>query len=48
MVAWLDTQPEVPLGKWYKRFPGMVVCGEGELVKTFLAETQAPLGEDLG
>ncbi len=47
MVQWLDTQPEVPHGKWFKRFPGMTVCGEGELVKTFLAPDQAPLGEEV-
>jgi hypothetical protein len=47
MVEWLDTQPEVPQGKWFKRFPGMVVCGEGELVRTFLLPTQAPQGEEV-
>ena len=45
MIEWLDTQPEVPQGKWFKRFPGMIVCGEGELIKTFLAHDQVPLGE---
>ena len=47
LAEWLDTEPEVPAGKWFKRFPGMVVCGEGELVKTFLRFGQAPVGEDL-
>jgi hypothetical protein len=32
---WLDTEPEVTNKKWFKRFPAMTVCGEGELVKTF-------------
>src|SRR6476620_221547 len=32
---WLDTEPDVPNGKWFKRFPAVTVCGEGELVKTF-------------
>ena len=32
MAIWLDAEPEVPEGAWYKRFPGMLVCGEGELV----------------
>ena len=44
LAAWLDTEPEVPEGAWYKRFPGMTVCGEGELVKTFLAPGQSPKG----
>ena len=32
-AAWLDTNPEVPEGEWFKRFPGMIACGEGELGK---------------
>ena len=47
MIEWLDTQPEVPSGKWFKRFPGMVVCGEAELVKTFLVAGQVPVGEEI-
>lgn len=47
LAAWLDTEPEVPEGEWYKRFPGMTVCGEGELVKTFLLPGQAPKGKRL-
>ena len=47
MVDWLDTQPVVPGGKWFKRFPGMVVCGEGELVKTFLLPDQSPIGQEI-
>ena len=45
--AWLDGEPEVPAGKWFKRFPGMIACGEGELVKTFLRLGQVPEGEEL-
>ena len=44
-AAWLDTDPEVPDGEWFKRFPGMIVCGEGELVKTFLVRGQVPHGQ---
>jgi hypothetical protein len=47
MVDWLDTQPEVPQGKWFKKFPGMSVCGEGELVKTFLVAGQVPSGTEV-
>jgi hypothetical protein len=36
LATWLDTEPDVPEGEWYKRFSGMTVCGEGELIKTFL------------
>ena len=44
---WLDTDPEVPEGEWFKRFPELIVCGEGALVKTFLRIGQAPAGEEV-
>jgi hypothetical protein len=47
LAEWLDTQPEAPGGKWFKKFPGMTVCGEGELVKTFLPPGQALEGEEV-
>jgi hypothetical protein len=47
LAAWLDTQPEVPEGEWYKRFQTMTVCGKGPLVKTFLTPSQSPFGEQL-
>ena len=47
LLAWLDTQPEVPSGKWFKPFPGLIVCGEGELVKTFLRSEQTPIGDEI-
>ena len=47
MAEWLRTDPEVPEGKWFKRFSGMTVCGEGELIKTFLQSGQLPTGEEL-
>ncbi len=45
LAKWLDGEPEVPEGPWYKRFTGMIVCGEGELIKTFLVHGQAPKGQ---
>jgi hypothetical protein len=47
LADWLATEPEVPNGKWFKRFPGMIVCGEGELVRTFLQPGQAAIGDQL-
>jgi hypothetical protein len=47
LATWLDTEPEVSTSKWFKRFSGMIVCGEGELVKTFLRTGQAPIGDEL-
>ena len=45
LAEWLDGEPEVPEGLWYKRFSRMTVCGEGDLVKTFLLPDQAPRGK---
>ena len=47
LANWLDTEPEVPNGKWLKKFSGMTVCGEGELIKTFLQPGQVAAGEEL-
>ena len=47
LAKWLDEEPDVPEGQWYKRFPGMIVCGEGDLVKTFLLPTHVPKGKKI-
>lgn len=47
LADWLATHPDVPSGRWFKRFPGMIVCGEDELIKTFLLSSQAATGEEL-
>ena len=44
---WVMGEPEVPDGPWFKEFEGFVVCGEGELVKTFLLPGQIPAGKRL-
>ena len=31
----------------FKQFPGMTVCGEGELVRTFLTVAQTPIGDEI-
>jgi hypothetical protein len=46
-AVWLDTEPDVPEGKWFKRFPEMIVCGEGEFVATFLRIGQVAEGEEV-
>ncbi len=45
LAKWLDTEPDVPDGQWYKRFSGMTICGEGELIKTFLLPGQPAKGQ---
>jgi hypothetical protein len=47
LAQWLDTNPEVPQGKWFKKFSGMIICGEGELIKFFLQPGQLPTGEEV-
>jgi hypothetical protein len=45
LAKWLDSEPTVPEGEWYKRFSGMTVCGQGELIKTFPLPAQTPKGQ---
>jgi hypothetical protein len=47
LADWLSTEPEVPIGRWFKRFPGMTACGEGELIKTFLLPNQTATGDEV-
>ena len=47
LAHWLDTDPEVPNGKWFKKFSGLTVCGEGEFIKTFLQPGQIATGEEI-
>ncbi|PYL63837.1 MAG: hypothetical protein DMF25_09230 [Verrucomicrobia bacterium] len=46
-AEWLDTEPEVPNERWFKRFSAMIVCGESDLVKTFLTANQSPSGKEV-
>ncbi len=48
LARWLDTEPEVPENKWFRIFPGFIVCGEGEFIKTFLLPGQVPDGCEIG
>jgi hypothetical protein len=47
LLDWIELNPEVPHGKWFKRFPEMTVCGEGELIKTFLRLGQIAEGVEV-
>ena len=47
LLDWIETNPEVPHGKWCKRFHEMTVCGEGELIKTFLRIGQIAEGAEV-
>ena len=47
LTDWLSAEPEVPACRWFKRFPGMTACGEGELIRTLLLPTQVATGEEV-
>jgi len=47
LAGWLRAEPEVPEGKWFKQFPGMTICGKGELIKTFLQPGQVATGQEI-
>ena len=46
-TTWVYANPTVPEGPWFKRFSTFVVCGQGELVKTFLTADQTAVGEEI-
>jgi hypothetical protein len=44
---WIESQPEVPDGDWYKDFGSFKICGRGSYPKTFLLPGQLAKGEAL-
>jgi hypothetical protein len=44
---WLDSNPDVLSGKWYKISPKFTLAGEGEVPKTFLASSTVPQGTEV-
>lgn len=44
---WIESEPEVPEGDWYKDFGSFKICGHGSLPKTFLLRGHAAKGEAL-
>ncbi|MFA5262838.1 MAG: hypothetical protein WC378_03365 [Opitutaceae bacterium] len=47
LASWLDTNPTVPNGDWFKRFQSMTICGNGSLIKTFLTPGQTAIGKEV-
>jgi hypothetical protein len=45
--VWMESQPEVPEGPWYKDFASFKLCGEGKYPKTFLLAGQTATGQKL-
>jgi hypothetical protein len=44
---WMESDPNVPSGKWYKRFKSGTLAGRGELPSTFLSPGMAVEGEEV-
>jgi len=44
---WLNSNPEVPTGKWYKKFQNFTLAGEGAIPKTFLTPEMVPHGAEV-
>ena len=44
---WIESQPEVPEGDWYKDFGTFKICGESQFPKTFLLKGQVARGKPL-
>jgi hypothetical protein len=47
LQLWVETEPEVPAGEWYKDFGSFKLCGEGSYPKTFLLKGQVGRGMKL-
>jgi len=47
LAAWMDKQPIVPEGAWFKRFGSFILCGDGELVRTVLTVQQTAIGDEV-
>ena len=47
VLHWIETNPTVPDGDWFKRFELFTVCGAGALIKTFLTPEQVARGTEI-
>ena len=44
---WLESDPEVPDGPWYKKFKSFTLVGEDEFPKTFLTPGMTAKGKEV-
>jgi len=47
LQVWMDSNPTVRQGNWFKRFGDFTVCGRGHLVLTFLESHHTAVGEEV-
>ena len=41
---WIESQPDVPEGAWFRDFGTFLLCGNGPYLSTFLTPAQKPYG----
>lgn len=47
MRSWVNTEPDAPVGDWYKDFGSLILCGTGQYPKTVLKQGIKPFGSPL-
>lgn len=47
VLQWIERNPTVPFGDWYKRFQNLTVCGQDGQIKTFLTPKQTAIGSEV-
>lgn len=45
--VWIESNPDVPEGEWYRDFGSFKICGQGRYPRTFLLRGQLAEGERL-
>lgn len=44
---WVDSEPDIPEGDWYKDFGRFKICGSGPNPTTFLTSGQVAWGQEI-
>jgi hypothetical protein len=44
LSQWIESDPELPPGAWFKRFQNFTLCGRGALPSTLLTSSMSATG----
>ncbi|OAM89875.1 hypothetical protein OH491_17415 [Termitidicoccus mucosus] len=47
LARWIDSDPELPAGEWFKRFQNFTLCGRGDLPATLLTRSMSATGTEV-
>jgi len=47
VLLWVEENPTVPEGQWFKRFPDVTLCGKSELILTVLDPRKIAVGTEV-